>query len=169
MVDMSENLGPTLLIAAVFALTIIAIIVLDRWHRRRIKRIFRSFSEKEGSRLNRESRSVPRVSVPGSLDVLFRIRDDRWLDRCGRVADLSLSGLAVEPDFPLKKIPPDAELGMVEVETPINRFVLEKVRAVRVEHQISKRVLAFKILSVSEENFDEMKRFIVYLDAFSQT
>lgn len=166
---MHNNLGPTLFIASIFVLTIITILVLDRWNRRRVKRIFRSFSEKEASRLNRESRSVPRVSVPGPLDVFFHIQDERWKNRSGRVMDLSLAGLAVEPDFPLKKLPPDIELGDILVETPINRFMIEKVRAVRVEHQISKRILAFKILSVSEENFAEMKRFIIYLDAFAKT
>ena len=166
---MSNNLGPTLLIAGVFLFTIVMVFLLDRWHRRRVRRVFKSFSEQEGNLLNRESRSVPRVSIPDSLDVLFVIRDERWQGRSGRVVDLSLSGLAVEPNFPLKKLPPDVELNHVEVETPINRFILEKVRAVRVEHQIGKRVLAMKILSVSEKDFADLKRFIVYMDAFSQT
>ncbi len=166
---MNGKLGHSLLLFSVLLLTILLVYLLDRWQRRRLKRIFRTFSEKEGSRLNRESRSVPRVSIPDALDVSFTIRDERWPGRSGQVVDLSLSGLAVEPNFPLKKLPLDTEILNMEVETPLNRFVLEKVQAVRVEHQISKRVLAFKILSVSETDFSEIKRFIVYLDAFSQS
>ncbi len=166
---MSAEFGPTLLIVSVLFATIIMVYLLDRWQRRRIRRIFKKFSEREGARLNKESRSVPRVSIPDSLDVLFTIGDERWKGRGGRVADLSLSGLAVEPGFPLKKLPADVELENLEVETPLNSFVLEKVRAVRVEHQLGRRVLAFKILAVSERDFSELRRFIVYMDAFAQT
>lgn len=166
---MNVESGHTLLIALVLAVTILAVYLMDRWHRKRVRRIFQSFSEKEGARLNRENRSVPRVILPDALEVRFTIRDDRWQGRNGRVVDLSLSGLAVEPNFPLKKLPMEVEICNLEIETPLNRFVLEKVRAVRVEHQISKRVLAFRILSVSETDFHEMKRFIVYTDAFSKS
>lgn len=166
---MSDRYGPTLLIVSVLIITIVIVYLLDRWHRRRIRRIFKTFSEREAGRLNRENRSVPRVSIPESLEVRFVIHDERWPRRAGRVVDLSLSGLAVEPNFPLKKLPLDVELSCFDVETPINRFTLEKVRAVRVEHQLGRRVLAFKILSVSERDFSEMKRFIVYMDAFSKS
>jgi len=166
---MNAQFGPTLLIVSALVITILAVYLLDRWHRKRIKRIFKNFSEREGARLNRENRSVPRVSIPDSIDVTFTISDERWRGKTGRVVDLSLSGLAVEPNFPLKKLPEEVELVNLEVETPLNRFILEKVRAVRIEHQLSRRVLAFKILSVSESQFSELKSFIVYMDAFSHT
>ncbi len=166
---MNVESGHTWLIALVLVVTLLTVYFLDRWHRKRVRRIFQSFSEREGTRLNRENRSVPRVSIPAALEVGFTILDDRWRGKEGRVVDLSLSGLAVEPNFPLKKLPMEVEICNLEITTPLNRFVLEKVRAVRVEHQVSKRVLAFRILSISETDFSEMKRFIVYTDAFSKS
>jgi hypothetical protein len=79
---------------------------------------------------------------------------------------MSYSGIAVKPDFPLKKLPLNVVIKNVLVVTPINTFVVREMRTVRIDHQVDKRLLAYHIEKIDGDQFENLKTFIAYLDKF---
>jgi hypothetical protein len=109
---------------------------------------------------------VPRVVVPDSLEVILTLTDNEYFGLKAVVMDMSLSGFSAKPDFPLKRLPLDTIVKNVLVVTPINTFVVKEMQTVRIDHQIDKRLMAFHIEKIDEDQFDNLKQFIAHLDEF---
>ncbi len=66
----------------------------------------------------------------------------------------------------MKKLPLNVVLKQVLVVTPINQFRVAELKLVRIEHRIKNNFLAFFIERINEDNFEELKVFLKYLDEF---
>jgi len=152
-------------IIALIVIVTIIYIILEKRKKKNITRQFRKFSEIY--KVNKKNlRAVPRVRVPRSLEVVLTLTDNEYHGLKARAVDLSLSGFSVRPDFPLRKLPMKAVLKNVVVNTPINTFVIKEMKTVRIDHQIEKRLMAFHIENVDENQFENLQQFMVYLDEF---
>lgn len=157
----------------IFALIIIIVVVgviivyqvLESRKKKAMQQKFRSFSD--NYKISKKNlRAVPRAIIPSSLDVILTLTDDEFFGLKARALDISLSGFSVKPEFPLKKLPLDATIKNVLVVTPINTFVIKEMKPVRIDHHIDKRIMAFHILKIDEDQFENLKQFINYLDEF---
>jgi hypothetical protein len=152
-------------IIALVAIVTIIYIILEKIKKKNVTGKFRKFSENH--KLNRKNlRAVPRVRVPRSLEVILTLTENEYFGLKARVLDLSLSGFSVRPDFPLRKLPLNAVLKNVLVITPINTFVIKEMKTIRIDHQIERRLMAFHIENVDEDQFENLQQFMAYLDEF---
>lgn len=142
-------------------------VILEKKKKQRVKLEFRSFS-RDYKISKKNMRAVPRVSVPQSLDVILTLTDNEYFGLKARALDISLSGFSVKPDFPLKRLPLNVIINNVLVVTPINTFVVKEMKTVRIDHQIDKRLMAFHIKTVEEDQFANLKHFMSYLDEFQK-
>lgn len=151
---------------------LVAIIVITMIYRSRekkkkeeIKKKFRKFTENV-QLTKKELRTVPRIAIPEAMEIVFTLTDNEYFGLTAHAVDMSLSGFAVKPDFPLKKLPMDTCLENVLAVTPVNKFVIRTIRTVRLEHHVDKRLLAFHIEKIDGDQFEILKTFIAYLDTF---
>jgi hypothetical protein len=152
-------------IIALVAIVTIIYIILEKIKKKNVTGKFRKFSENH--KLNRKNlRAVPRVRVPRSLEVILTLTENEYFGLKARVLDLSLSGFSVRPDFPLRKLPLNVVLKNVLVITPINTFVIKEMKTIRIDHQIERRLMAFHIQNVDEDQFENLQQFMAYLDEF---
>ena len=142
-------------------------IILEKRKKKNVTRKFKKFSENQ-EMTRKNLRTVPRVTVPGSLEVILTLTEDNYSGLKARALDLSLSGFSVKPDFPLRKLPLNAIIKNVSVITPINTFVIKEMKTVRIDHQIEKRLMAFHIEHIDEDQFEYLRQFMAYLDKFLQ-
>ena len=132
-----------------------------------ISRQFRAFSETyEVTQKN--LRTVPRVVVPENLPVVLTLTDDEFFGFKAYALDLSFTGCAVRPEFPLKKLPLNSIIKNILVVTPINTFAIREMKTIRIDHHIQKRLMAFHILQIDEDQFENLKKFMMYLDEFNK-
>jgi hypothetical protein len=153
------------IIALIVIVTIIYIILEEKRKKKNVTRRFRKFSEAHKV-TKKNLRAVPRVTVPGALEVILTLTDNEYFGLKARALDMSLSGFSVKPDFPLRKLPLNAVIKNVLVITPINTFVIKEMKTVRIDHQIEKRLMAFHIENVDEDQFENLQQFMAYLDEF---
>ncbi len=152
-------------IIALIVMVTIIYFILEKRKKINATRRFRKFSEDHNvSRKN--LRAVPRVTVPNSLEVILTLTDNEYPGLKARALDLSLSGFSVKPDFPLRKLPLNVVIKNVTVTTPINTFTIKEMRTVRIDHQIEKRLMAFHIENIDEDQFENLQQFMAYLDEF---
>ncbi len=157
----------------IFAFVIVIIIivvffvyqVMERRKRKDIQARFRDFSQ--NFKVSKKNvRTVPRVLVPPQLEVVLTFTDDAYFGLKAYATDISLSGFSVRPDFPLKKLPLDLITKNVLVATPVNTFVIKEMKTIRIDHHVDRRLLAFHILKIDEDQFVILKQFMNYLDEF---
>jgi hypothetical protein len=149
----------------VIILVFVAYNRLEKRKRANISKKFKTFSE-SFDLSQKNMRAVPRITVPDSLDVILTLTDDDYRGFKGRALDMSFTGFSVKPDFPLKRLPVDSLVKNVLVVTPINTFAVKEMKTVRIDHHIEKRLMAFHILQIDEDQFDNLKKFMAYLDEF---
>ncbi len=150
------------------AITLLGAIFLQKWENRRkiqFKKSFKEFSQ-QNSLTFRDLRAVPRVLIPENLDVTLTFEGVKNSSRKAFVMDVSLSGFATRLSFGARKINLNEEFDDAAVETPINTFTIKRLRAVRMEPQIEKRVMGFHIVKIGEEQFAELKTFMAHLNKF---
>ena len=151
----------------VVAIILITLIYFSREKKKKveIKKKFKRFTENhELSR--QEMRAVPRIAVPDTMEIVLTLTDSEYFGLKARAMDISLSGFAVIPDFPLKKLPLNVSLKNVFVVTPINTVVIREMKPVRIDHQVNRRLLAYHIEKIDGDQFENLKRFMGYLDNF---
>ena len=100
------------------------------------------------------------------MEIVLTLTDSEYFGLKARALDISLSGFAVIPDFPLKKLPLNVSLKNVFVVTPINTVVIREMKPVRIDHQVNRRLLAYHIEKIDGDQFENLKRFMGYLDNF---
>lgn len=153
-----------LLVVAVF-LIILIYVSREKKKKQEIKQKFKRFSESY-QLSKQEMRAVPRITVPDRVEIILTLTDRDYFGLKAKARDISLSGFAVIPDFPLKKLPLNVRLKNVLVVTPINTFVIREIRTVRIDHQVDRRLMAYHIEKIDGDQFENLKRFIAYLDNF---
>lgn len=137
----------------------------ERRGKKKLKEKFRTFTRNIDFPQS-DLRAVPRISIPPSIEVVLTINDNKNKTLNFFVLDVSLSGFLVEPDFSPKKLLADSVLERVTITTPINRFMVNKIKLLRMEQRLKKRVMAFNIQEIDEDQFEELKMFIKFLDKF---
>lgn len=152
-------------LAVVIILITLVYISREKKKKREIKNKFRKFTE-DYRMSNKELRTVPRIAVPDSMEVILTLTDNDYFGLKAYAMDMSLSGFAVKPDFPLKRLPLNTRLKNVLVVTPINTFVIRVMRTVRIDHQVDKRLIAYHIEKIDGDQFETLKNFMAYLDTF---
>ncbi len=80
--------------------------------------------------------------------------------------NISLSGFAINPEFPLKKIPTGTELEDVMVKNPVETYKIKTIKSIMLHHDINKRLLGLKILSIGDPEFETHKNLLHYLEEF---
>lgn len=137
----------------------------EKKKKEKIRESFKSFSKKKKLK-NEDLRSVPRLEIPYLLTVFLTLTDEPFFGLKAAAIDISETGFSVKPDFPLRKLPIDTILNNVLVKTPINNFTIEKMKTVRYEYEIKKRVLAFKIITIEKSQKNKMLIFMNHLDKY---
>ncbi len=151
--------------AAIAAFALWKFMEAEKKKKAQIRDSFKSFSERK-SLQKTDLRSVPRLKIPELLNIDLTLTDEAYFGLRATAIDISESGFSVLPDFPLRKLPVDTELNNVLIKTPLNNFVIDKMKTVRYEHEIKKRVLAFKILAIDGSQKKKQRIFMAYLDKF---
>ena len=138
---------------------------LEKKRKKDTSKKFRIFSE--NIRLTKKGvRTVPRIAVPDSLDVELVFTGNQYKGLKAHVVDMSLSGFCVKPDFSMKKLPLHTLLTDTRVVTPVSTFTVKAMKTVRIEQHKEKRLIAFHIEKIAEDQFDSLKKFMAYLDKF---
>lgn len=166
---MNDQVNGIIVFTIVLAMAILLItlyyIIREKKKKKELKRKFKKYTE--NYRLSREElRTVPRVTIPADMEITLTLTDNAYFGLKARALNMSLSGFAVRPDFPLKKLPINVVLKNVLVVTPINTFVIREMRTIRIDHQVDKRLLAYHIEKVDGDQFESLKTFMAYLDGF---
>jgi Tfp pilus assembly protein PilE len=158
-----------LIFSAVLAAVVISVFVIyiksEKKKKKTISKEFRTFAENYQMSQN-NMRAVPRITIPDSLDVVLTLTDNDYFGLRAYALDMSLSGFSVKPDFPLKKLPMNILVKNVLVVSTINTFAVKEMKTVRIDHHIEKRVMAFHITQIDEDQFENLKTFMTYLDEF---
>ena len=158
----------SVVLIAVVAGVIIIYNKLEKKKKKSITSSFRAFSETY--KTNRQNmRAMPRMILPEQLDVILTLTDDKYFGLVARATDISLTGFSVRPDFPLKKLPLKASIKNVLVVTPINTFAVKEMNSVRIDHYLDKRLLAFHIRKIDDDQLENMKQFMTYLHEFMKS
>ncbi|MCP4216716.1 MAG: hypothetical protein GY765_18845 [bacterium] len=153
------------LLAVVFTVVIFLHVASENKKKAALKKKFRKFSS--NYKMSRKDlRLVPRISIPDLMEVVLTLTDNDYFGLKAHALDISLSGFSVKPDFPLKKLPIEAHIKNVLVQTPINSFVIKEMKAVRIEHQVQKRLMAFHIADVDADQMELLQTFMAYLEGF---
>jgi hypothetical protein len=155
-------------LAIVIVLITFIYIFQEKKKKKKIKKKFKKFTENH--RLSKKDmRTVPRISIPESMEVILTLTDNDYVGLKAHTLDMSLTGLAVKPDFPLKKLPLNMIIKNTRVSTPINSFTIREMKAIRIDHQVNKRLIAFHIEKIDGDQFENLKTFMTYLDSFLLT
>lgn len=165
MSDMSGAVGSNVLLIVLIVLLALLFFLVERRRKRNLKKKFRRFSE-DWDLSQKEMRAVPRITIPASLEVMVIFSRGKHTDLRARVVDMSLSGLLAEPTFPLRRLPLHAAVTEARLVTPVNAFTIKEMKTVRVERQVAGRMVAFHFESIAGDQFDELKKFMAYLDRF---
>lgn len=155
----------TVFLAVVIILIALVYLSREKKRKREVKKKFRKFTENY-QLSQQDMRTVPRITIPDSMEITLTLTDNEFFGLKAHAIDMSLSGFAVKPDFPLKRLPLKALLKNVLVVTPINTFVVREMRTVRIDHQVDKRLMAYHIEKIDGDQFEDLKTFIAYLDNF---
>jgi hypothetical protein len=165
---MNQTAGVIEFSIAIIALIIIVSIIyliLERRKKKKVSKRFRKFTENHKA-AKENLRAVPRVTVPRLLEVVLTLTDNEYFGLKAHALDMSLSGFSVKPEFPLKKLPLNTTVKNVLVITPINTFAIKEMKTVRIDHQVDRRLMAFHIEKIDEDQFESLKQFMAYLDEF---
>ncbi len=155
----------SVLLAVVVVLVFILYVRMEKKKKENISQKFRTFSENY-ELTQKNMRTVPRTAVPDTLDVVLTLTDNDFFGLKARALDVSLTGFSVKPDFPLKRLPANSLVKNILVVTPINTFAVKEMKTVRIDHHIEKRLMAFQIRQIDEDQFENLKQFMAYLDEF---
>lgn len=155
------------MVALVVVIILITLVYISREKKkkREIRSKFKKFTE-DYQLAKKELRTVPRIAIPDSMEIILTLTDNQNFGLKAYALDMSLSGFAVRPDFPLKKLPMNSRLKNVLVVTPISTFVIRQMRTVRIDHQVDKRLIAYHIEKIDGDQFETLKNFMAYLDSF---
>lgn len=165
-----DNINSLLIFIVGLILALATIFILQAYFEKRKRDLakdrFREFTSKQRN-ISNEARAVPRVSVPDDLPINISMRTDIPDPLNGSVMDISLSGFAICPFFPLKKLALKTSVGPVEINTPNEMITVKRAEVIRIEHKLNKRLLAFKISDIENAQFNTLKQFIISLDKFT--
>ncbi len=148
-----------ILVLAVLVVFAVAGLLLERRRRRDVRQKFRQ-SRGDFAHSGQEGRRSFRRVLPPGEQVWITLTEPDRLGQRAKVIDLSQSGMAIEPDFPLKLLPPGTELANVLVETPAGALVIRRARTVRLEHEIRHRRLALRIEAIDADQQSLLDRFL---------
>ena len=152
-------------IIVIVAIVMVIYLIFEKKRKDKIKKEFKEFTT-NFSLSDKDLRTVPRISIPESLEVIITFSYGKYEGLKSHVINMSLSGIAVRPDFSLKKIPLNATLENVLVKTPVNNFSIRELKQARTENRAGKKLMAFNIVSIDEDQFEELKIFMNFLYKF---
>lgn len=152
-------------IIVIVVIVMVIYLVFEKKKKDKIKKEFKEFTT-NFSLSNKDLRTVPRILIPGPLEVILTFSYGKHKELKSCAVNMSLSGIAVKPDFSLKKLPLNATLENVSVETPINNFIIKELKQVRIENKVKNKLLAFNIVNIDEDQFEELKSFMRFLYKF---
>ena len=165
-VDAKHFLLISLLFICIGILVVILYLIYEKKKKKKLKARFRKFS-KEFRSTQKEMRGAKRVSVPESLDIEFYLYSDgSAFSLKGTIINLSLSGFAIIPDFPLRKLAGGEILSNVQIKTPISEYSIARVKNIRLEHDLNKRLLGFQIMDLGDQEFKMHKMLLHHLEEF---
>jgi len=152
-------------IIVIVVIVMVIYLIFEKKRKDKIKKEFKEFTT-NFSLSDKDLRTVPRISIPESLEVIITFSCGKYEGLKSHAIDMSLSGIAVRPDFSLKKIPLNATLENVLVKTPVNNFSIRELKQARTENRAGKKLMAFNIVSIDEDQFEELKIFMSFLYKF---
>jgi hypothetical protein len=148
---------------------VILLILLFRIHenrkRKNIKKKFKTFISEHDLKKN-DLRAVPRILIPESIDIILNLPFKSSSHLKAAVLDISLTGISARPRFSLKKLPQGVVLTDVTVHTPVNRFYVAELKLIRKEHRMKSDFMAFRIVRIEADQFEQLQFFMTYLNEF---
>jgi len=160
-----DAVGTTALVISLITLLGLLYVVSEKNKKKNLKKEFKNFGD-TFKLPELELRAVPRITIPESLEVTLTIKNGKYPEMRGYVSDMSLSGISVKPDFPLKRLTLHSIIKNAEINSPVQKFTIKELKTVRIDRNTERRQAAFRINSIEGEQFDELKKFIAYLDQF---
>jgi len=165
---MSQTTGAMVFLVLIVMLSILAgwgYRVFERRKKMSVSRQFKDF-QAEHPHVVADMRTVPRIGIPETMDVVLTFRDARQRERRAVVIDISMNGMASEPRFSLRRVRLPLILEDARVQTPINHFHIRRLKMVRMGRATNQKVLGFAFEDVEAEQFEELKSFMTYLNRF---
>lgn len=156
---------PTVLLIILGILLVILYLLIERRGKKQAGLKFRHFSHNFENAWP-EMRAVPRITIPDSLEVLITFDNGQSKRLKATVADISLSGLRIKPGFSPRKLSVSTAITNAQVITPVNTIGIKEMKTVRVDRYQGKQLFALHILGIEGEQFEELKKFMGYLDKF---
>ena len=162
-----EN-GVLIIFAIIFFAFILFFLFFYLFHEKRKKKNltekFRRFSQNYEIS-NKEMRGAKRISIPHHLkiEITFTYSNVQFK---GTIENISLSGFAINPEFPLKKISTGTILENIVVKNPVETYKINSIKSIMLHHDINKRLLGLKILSIGDSEFETHKNLLHYLEEF---
>ena len=99
----------------------------------------------------KEKRDNKRLPLTAACSMHITLTDPESFGWRCQVIDLSASGLAVEPDFPLRRLPLQKPWNNVLLQTSWTNVVIRTIQPVRFEHQAGKRLLGLRITAIDDD------------------
>jgi hypothetical protein len=165
-VNIKHFLSISLFFIGIGVLVVILYLFYEKKKKEKIKARFRKFS-KEYKSTHKEMRGAKRISIPESLDIEFFINSNELsTSQKGVIINLSLSGFAIIPDFPLRKLSGGEILSDIRIKTPVFEYSISRVKNIRLEHDLNKRLLGFRIVDIGDQQFKMHKMLLHHLEEF---
>ena len=140
-------------------------LLFEKRRKAAVNKRFRTFHAQQNLS-GKDLRTLPRISIPDSMDVILSFLDEKQSQRKAFATDISMNGVAAAPDFSVRKVSSDLVLENVQVDTPINQFFINKLRLIRVGSLLEHKLMAFTFEHMDEEQFEELKIFMNHLNKF---
>lgn len=156
-----------LALALLLMVTVVLLVLRRQEHSRQQKLREAFLAQTEAPLPTLEQRAASRQVIPQGLDITLTFTDPSCFGLKARVCDLSLHGLGLVPQFPLRRLPLNQPLSHALLDTPLGPIDIERVQVVRYQHRTGHRALGLEILSVGEQAFSQIHDLLNRLDRFS--
>ncbi len=155
-----------LLIVIVFLLLAIFFYILEeRKRRKKIEALLKKKYEEPKIKVDNEKRISKRTRIPEGVEVKVEFLDESERGLNGFMLDISRGGMAIEPNFPLRRLYVDQIINSIKVSYKDIVFIIRKARVIRISHHMNQRVIAFKFLDVDNE---ARGKILTLMSKFSQ-
>ncbi len=144
---------------------ILVYIFIERKKKQNIKTRFRKFSENYQIS-GKDLRDASRVTVTDSLGITLSFTLTDQVRYESMVENISLSGFAVKPDSSIKKLPAGIEILNAKIKSPTLIYNINRLKIVRIDHQLSQRLMALNIVDINSDGFSSHKQLLSYLKKF---
>ncbi len=149
-----------LIVIVVLLATIIFYIFEERKRRKKIEELLKKKYESPSIKVDSEKRISRRTRVPDGIEIKVNFLDESEKGLYGFLLDISRGGIAIEPNFPLRRLYVDQVVNKINIIHEDINLIIKKAKVIRISHHMNQRLIAFKFLDVDDENREKVFKLI---------